>query len=88
MTSIRELPVWESMDPIKKAIVEELLQRCKGKRLNESSGALMAAIMKLRDKKLSFTSQETDMLMDELTRDMSQTERARVDMMKQMIKNM
>lgn len=88
MTSLKDTPVWTEMDPVKKTIVEELLERSKGKHLNESSGVIMAAIMKLREKKMSFTPEETDVLMNELTRDMTQKEIAKVDMMKQMIKNM
>ena len=81
-------PIWLNMDPKKKMIMEQLLEQSKGKRLNESAGVIMAAITQMRNQKLSFTSEETELMMEELTKDMSQKERSKVDMMKQLIKSM
>ena len=81
-------PIWLNMDPKKKMIMEQLLEQSKGKRLNESAGVIMAAITQMRNQKLSLTSEETELMMEELTKDMSQKERSKVDMMKQLIKSM
>ena len=47
-------PAWTEMEPEKKAIMEELLIGCRGKKVNESANLIMAAMTMLRKKNLSF----------------------------------
>ncbi len=84
----KQRPEWVNMDPRKKIIMEQLLEKSAGKRLNESAGLIMAAINQMKSENLSFSQEETDLLMDSLTRDMSAKDKQKVEMMKRFIKNM
>ncbi len=80
-------PAWTDMDPEKKAVINELLMGCRGKKLNESASFIMAAMTMLRKKNLSFTKDEADVLIGEMAKGMDESEKARLEMMKNMIKN-
>ena len=43
-------PAWTEMEPEKKAIMEELLIGCRGKKVNESANLIMAAMTMLQEK--------------------------------------
>lgn len=79
-------PAWTEMEPEKKAIMEELLVGCRGKKVNESASLIMAAMTMLRKKNLSFSKEEADILIGEMAKGMDESEKAKLEMMKGMIK--
>jgi hypothetical protein len=74
------------MDPAKVEIMKELAFKSQGKSLKEVAPILMGTMQKMKEKNLSFSKEESDYLIDILTRDMPPEERAKVEMMKKMIK--
>lgn len=78
--------IFKTMHPVKLQIMKELADNMKGKSMREAAPQLMAAMNKLKVHNLSFTQEETKILMEILTKDMSSQEREKVEMMKKMIK--
>ena len=76
------------MDPIKMQIILELVAEAKGKSLQQSLPLLMKANNKLKEKNMVFSQEESALIMELLTKDMSPDEKARVESMKQMIMKM
>ncbi len=80
-------PMWLNMDMGKKAIIEELIKNSAGKGINDSAALIMAAISGMRKNNMSFSKEETDILIEAMTSGMSPEEKAKVEMMKSFIKN-
>lgn len=80
-------PMWLNMDMGKKAIIEELIKNSAGKGINDSAALIMAAISGMRKNNMSFSKEETDILIEAMTSCMSPEEKAKVEMMKSFIKN-
>ena len=78
--------VWNKMHPRKKAIIETLVMQSRNKKMEESAGIVMAAVSQMRREKLSFTKQETALMLEVLTAGMSPAEKAKVEMMKNFFK--
>ena len=74
------------MDPVKIQVMKELAEQMEGKALKDAAPAIMAASNKLKQQGKSFTPEETSVLLEILTKDMSPQEKARVEMMKQVVK--
>lgn len=78
--------VWQRMDPKKKMIVNKLAEQGQGKRFEESAGIVMAAVNQMNREGLSFTKEESSLMIAALTENMSPAEKAKVDMMMKFIK--
>lgn len=78
--------IFRNMDPAKVEIMKELAFKSQGRNLKEVAPILMSTMQQMKDKNLSFTRQESDYLIDILTKDMSSEERTKVEMMKKIIK--
>lgn len=78
--------VWQKMDPRKKMIVNQLAEQGKGKRFEESAGIVMAAVNQMNREGLSFTKEESSLMIAALTENMSAAEKAKVEMMRKFIK--
>lgn len=78
--------VWQRMDPKKKMIVNKLAEQGQGKRFEESAGIVMAAVNRMNKEGLSFTKEESSLMIAALTENMSPAEKAKVDMMMKFIK--
>lgn len=77
----------KNMHPDKIAIMKELADNAKGKQLKDTAPLIMKATQKLKEKNLSFSPQESALLIEILTKDMSSEEKGKVEMMKNIMKN-
>ena len=65
--------------------MKELVQNMQGKQMKEAAPLLMAAASRLKNHNLSFTPEESSLLIEILTKDMSPQEKEKVEMMKKII---
>ncbi len=77
--------IFKTMHPIKIQIMKELVQNMQGKQMKEAAPLLMAAASRLKNHNLSFTPEESSLLIEILTKDMSPQEKEKVEMMKNII---
>ncbi len=77
--------IFKNMHPVKLKVMKELAENMKGKPMKEAAPYLMAAANQLKKHNLSFAPEETGVLMEILTKDMSPQEKAKVEMMKNMV---
>ena len=78
--------VWKKMHPRKRAIIETLIMQSRNKKMEESAGLVMAAVSQMRRERLSFSKEETALMIEVLTAGMSPAEKAKVEMMKNFFK--
>lgn len=78
--------VWLNMDPKKKMIISKLAEQGKGKRFQDSAGIVMAAVNQMNREGLSFTKEESSVMIAALTENMSAADKAKVEMMKRFVK--
>lgn len=81
-----EYEIFKTMHPVKIQVMKELEENMTGKDLQEAAPYLLAASNKLKQNDLSFTKEEIRILMEILTKDMSPQEKARVEMMKNIMR--
>lgn len=81
-----EYDIFKTMHPLKIQIMKELAEKMKGKQMKDAAPLLMAATSQLKAQNLSFTSEESSVLLEILTKDMSPQEKAKVEMMKNVVK--
>lgn len=79
--------IFKTMHPVKIQIMKELVEKMQGKQMKEAAPFLMMATRQLKENHLSFTPEETKVLLEILTKDMSPQEKAKVDKMKNIVKN-
>ncbi len=82
-----EHDIFKTMHPLKIQVMKELAEGMKGKSMKEAAPLLMKATSQLKSHHMSFTPEETTILLEILTKDMSPQEKAKVDMMKNVVKN-
>lgn len=78
--------IFKTMHPVKLQIMKELVDNMQGKSMKEAAPLLMGAMNQLKGHNLSFSPEETKILMEILTKDMSPQEKAKVEMMKNVVK--
>lgn len=78
-------PALENMHPRKKEIIIELIHESEGKTLQQSIPIILKAKTKLKTADLSFTQQETGLIMELLTTDMSPQEKRKVENIKNLM---
>lgn len=78
--------IFKTMHPIKLQVMKELADNMKGKEMKEAAPLIVAASNKLKQHKLSFTPEETAILLEIMTKDMSPQEKAKVEMMKNIVR--
>ena len=78
--------IFKTMHPVKIQVMKELAESMEGKSMKDAAPLLMSATTKLKSHNMSFTPQETTVLLEILTKDMSPQEKARVEMMKNVVK--
>ena len=74
------------MNPAKAKILKQLEAQTKGIEMKAAAPFVMQAMRELRSRNLSFTPEETEAMMEILTRDMNDSEKQRVEKMKQIIR--
>ena len=84
--SIFDNDIFKTMHPVKIQVIKELTTKMKGKQMKEAAPLLMAATRQLKEHNLSFTPEEAGVLLEILTKDMTPQEKAKVEMMKNVVK--
>ena len=80
-----EDPIVKKMDPRKKMVLIRLLKEVDGKDMNQGFSALMNANNQLSKQGLSFTPEETNLLVTRISANLSPQEKQRVQMVMQMM---
>ena len=78
--------IFKTMHPVKIEVMKELAENMTGKELKDAAPLLMAATKKLKQHNQSFTQEEIRVVMEILTKDMNPQEKAKVEMMKNLIR--
>ncbi|MCI5622602.1 MULTISPECIES: hypothetical protein [Anaerostipes] len=78
-------PALKQIDPRKLEIMELLIKQCQGKSLETILPDLMAASSRMSEQGLSFTNEETAIIIDALKSNMSPQEQQRIDMLRNFI---
>lgn len=86
-TSWRSNPKMNNIDPRKLAILLELVKEAEGKPTDKILPIIMNANKKLKEQDLSFTKDESDLMIDVLSKNMSPKEKAQFEMIKKMMAN-
>lgn len=85
--SFLENEALKDMLPEKVQVMKELAEAAKGKSLKDTAPLIMKANQKLQSMNLSFTKEETSILLEVLTKDMSPQEKAKVEMMQKIVRD-
>lgn len=80
-------PAIKNIDAKKLAVLIELINEAEGKPLDKSLPILMKANTKLKSMNLSFSNDETNLILEVLTKDMSQADKQKFTSMKSMMEN-
>ena len=78
-------PIVKKMDPRKKMVLINLLKEVEGKNMNQGFSALMKANNQLSKQGLSFTQEESNLLIKRITVSLSPEEQQKVQMVMQML---
>lgn len=75
----------KNIDPRKLSILLELAKDAEGKPMDKLLPMLMNVNKKMKDQNLTFSKDESDMLMELLTKNLSAKEKMQVEMMRKMM---
>ncbi|MFV0342841.1 MAG: hypothetical protein ACK5JH_08090 [Anaerocolumna sp.] len=78
-------PAMKNIDARKLAILVDLANEAEGKAPDKALPLLIKANAQLKAMNLSFTSEESDLMVKILTKDMSSSDKQKVDMIKKMM---
>ncbi len=78
-------PIVKNMDPRKKMVLINLLKEVEGKNMNQGFSALMKANSQLSKQGLSFTQEESNLLIKRISVSLSPEEQQKVQMVMQMM---
>ncbi len=78
--------VFKKMHPTKLEVMKELVEKMEGKPMKMAAPLLLEAANRLKKENLSFTPEESAVLIEILSKDMSPEEKAKVEMMKNVIR--
>jgi len=79
INDLSDNPGLNGIDPVKLRILSEVMSQAGNKSTNELLPYFMAASQKASSMGVAFSNQETDLIMDILTQNMSEAEKARVN---------
>jgi len=80
-------PRMKNIDPRKLAILMELFREAQGKSIDKLIPLIINANKKLQAQNLSFTKDESEIMIEILTKNMSPKEKARFEMLRKLISN-
>lgn len=80
-------PAMKNIDARKLAVIIELINETDGKPLNKTLPCLLKANAQLKAQNLAFSTEETSMIMEILTSDMSPEEKLKMNNLKTMMDN-
>jgi hypothetical protein len=84
-TSWTNHPKLKNLDPRKLAIFLELIKEAEGKPMDKLIPLLMNTNKRLREQNLTFNKDESDILMEIFTKNMSPKEKAQFEMLRKMM---
>lgn len=84
-TSWTNNPKIKNVDPRKLAILLEVVKEAEGKPMDKLLPLLMNTNKKLREQNLTFNKDESEILMEILTKNMSPKEKAQFEMIRKMM---
>jgi hypothetical protein len=77
----------KNIDPRKLAILIELMKEAEGKSMDKLLPLIMSTNKKLQDQNLNFNKDESELMMEILTKNMSPKDKAQFDMLRKMMSN-
>ena len=80
-------PKMKNMAPRKLLILMELMKEAEGKSMDKLLPLIINTNKKLQDQNLSFTKDESDLMIEVLTKKMSPKDRAQFEMLRTMMAN-
>lgn len=80
-------PALKDINPRKMEIITELVKETEGKPATLSMPALMKANNTLKQEGMAFTQEESTLIMDILTKNMTSEEKVKLENLKKMLKN-
>jgi hypothetical protein len=83
--SFNSNPKMKNIDPRKLAILLEVMKEAEGKPMDKLLPLMMNTNKKLQEQNLSFSKDESDMLVDILSKNLSPKEKAQFEMLKKMM---
>ena len=86
-TSWTNNPKLNHIDPRKMTILMDLMKEAEGKPMDQLVPLLMNTNKRLQQQNMTFTKDESDALIEILTKNMSQKEKSQFEMMKKMMAN-
>lgn len=78
-------PKMKNIDPRKLSILLEVTKEAEGKSMDKLVPLIMSTNKKLKEQDLSFTKDESDVMIDILSKNMSQKEKMQFEMIKKMM---
>jgi hypothetical protein len=81
-------PKLRNIDPRKMAILLDLMRQAEGKPMEQMLPILMAANKRLQQQNMTFTKDETDVMLEVLTKNMSPKEKAQFEMVRKFMSTM
>lgn len=84
-TSWSSNPKMNNIDPRKLAILLEVMKEAEGKSMDKLIPLIMNTNKKLQEQDLSFTKDESDMMIEILTKNMSPKEKMQFEMIKKIM---
>ncbi|TAH68164.1 MAG: hypothetical protein EWM47_08285 [Anaerolineaceae bacterium] len=80
-------PRMRNIDPRKLAILIELMKEAEGKPMDKLLPLIMNTNKKLQDQNLNFSKDESELMMEILTKNMSPKDKAQFEMLRKMMSN-
>lgn len=77
----------KNIDPRKLAILLELVKETEGKPMDQLLPVLLTANKRLKDQNMTFTKEESEMLIELVSKNLSPKERMQLDMIRKMMPN-
>lgn len=77
----------KNLDPRKLAILMELVKEAEGKPIDKLIPLIISTNKKLQAQNLSFTKDESEIMIDILTKNMSPKDKARFEMLRRLLAN-
>jgi hypothetical protein len=84
-TSWTNNPKLKNIDPRKLTILLELMKEAEGKPMDKLMPLLMSTNRRLQEQNLTFSKDESDVMIDLLTKNMNPKEKAQFEMIKKMM---
>lgn len=86
-TSWSNNPKLKNIDPRKLSILLDLVKEAEGKPMDKLIPIMMNTQKKIQKQNLNFTKDESDVMLEILTKNMNATEKAQFEMIKKMMAN-